>query len=129
MSITNYIHPDFIVFTKIRSSRNIPFNSEEHFKMVYSLIEGKKLFSNSYECQCFRYMKSREHGNSIYLKCALFRTNSCTCTGKINKQSNFLELTRAHNNDSAAYISGRIIINNTVKRTLRIQRQTLKIIQ
>ena len=114
-SITNYINPDFIVFTKIRNFRNISFNSEEHFKMEYSLIEGKKLNSNNYECQSFRYIKSREHGNSIYLKCSLFRNNSCTCAGKINKQTNLLELTSAHNHDSAAYNSGRIIISNTVK--------------
>ena len=42
--------------------------------MEYSLVEGKKLNSNNYECQGFRYVKSRECETAIYLKCALFRS-------------------------------------------------------
>ena len=84
--------------------------------MEYSLIEGKKIHSKNYECQSFRYVKSREFGDSIYLKCALFRTKSCTCIGKINKKTNLFELTGAHNHDLAAFNSGKIFISNTVKR-------------
>ena len=47
-------------------------------------------------------------------------------SGKINKLTNLLELTSAHNHVSAAYNSGRIIISNTVKRKAGIQRQILE---
>ena len=61
------------------------------------------------------YVKSREHGNSIYKICTIiFRTKGCTCTGKINKQTNLLELTSLNNHDPAAYNSGKIVISNTM---------------
>ena len=99
------IYTGFIIFTKF----------QKKIKMEYSVIEGKKLNSNNYECQGFLYVKSREHGDSIYLKCALFRIKSCTCTGKINKQTNLLQLTSPHCHDPGANYSGKIIITNTIK--------------
>ena len=42
--------------------------------MEYSLVEGKNFNSINYECQGFRYVKSRECETAIYLKCALFRS-------------------------------------------------------
>ena len=66
-----FINPDFIVFTKIQNSRNIPFNSEEHFKMEYSL--EIQFISNVHYFEPIRV----------------------TCTGKINKLTNLLELTSA----------------------------------
>ena len=35
----------------------------KHLKMEYPLIDGKKIGLNTYECQCFRYVKSGERGN------------------------------------------------------------------
>ena len=61
--------------------------------MEYSVIEGKKLNSNNYECQGFRNIKSREHCNT-----------------------NLLQLTSPHCHDPGADYSGKIIITNTIKR-------------
>ena len=86
------------------------------FIMEYSIIEGKKLNSTNYECQGFRYVKSGEYGNSIYTKCALFRSNSCACTGKIDKQTNLLELNAQHYHEAAMHRSEKIIVSNIIKR-------------
>ena len=94
--------------------------------MEYSTIEGKKLNSSNYECQGFRYVKSREYGNSIYFKCALFRSNSCTCTGMINKQTDLLEIKCPHNHDAAAHKSEKIIISNTIKSKAEISTVNLR---
>ena len=55
------------------------------FFMEYSIVEGKILNSKNYECQGYRYVKVRESPNSIFLKCALFRTHRCESLGKIDK--------------------------------------------
>ena len=94
--------------------------------MEYSIIEGKKLNSINYECQGFRHVKCGEYGNSIYIKCALFRSNSCACTGKIDKQSNFLELNAQHNHDAAMHSSEKIIICNTIKRKAEVSSANLR---
>ena len=68
--------------------------------MEYSVIEGKKLNSKNYESEGFRYVKARECEGSIYIKCALFRTNSCPCIGRIDKATNLMNLTHIHNQNS-----------------------------
>ena len=60
--------------------------------MEYSVVEGKKLNSINYECEGFRYVKSRECENSIYLRCALFRKHSYPSIAKIDKITNLFEL-------------------------------------
>ena len=87
--------------------------------MEYSTVEGNKLNTSNYGCQCFRYVKSREYGNSIYVKCAFFRGNSCTCTGMINKQTDLFEIKCPHNHDAAAHESEKIIISNTLNAKLK----------
>ena len=96
------------------------------FIMEYSIIEGKKLNSTNYECQGFRYVKSGEYGNSIYTNCALFRSNSCACTGKIDKQTNLLELNAQHNHDAAMHRSEKIIVSNTIKRKAEVSSENLR---
>ena len=78
--------------------------------MEYSLVEGKKLNSNNYECQGFRYVKSRVCETSIYLKRAVFRTHSCPSIGRFDKITNLLELTRVHNHDSDSHNCNKIMI-------------------
>ena len=82
----------------------------------YSLVEGKKLNSNNYECQGFRYVKSRECETAIYLKYALFRTHSCLFIVRIDKITNLFELTRVHNHDSDSHNCHKIMISNVIKR-------------
>ena len=94
--------------------------------MEYSIIEGRKLNSTNYECQSFRYVKSGEYGNSIYTKCALFRSNSCACTGKIDKRTNLLELNAQHNHGAAMHRSEKIIVSNTIKRKAEISSANLR---
>ena len=61
-------------------------------------------------------MKTRESDYSIYLKCALFRTHCCKCTGKINKLTNLLEISSVHNHEANANNDEKIIISNQIKR-------------
>ena len=61
--------------------------------MKYSLVEGKKLNSNNYECECICYVKTRESETCIYLECALIRTHPCLSIGRIDDITNLFELT------------------------------------
>ena len=94
--------------------------------MEYSLVEGKKLNSNNYGCEGFHYVKCREYATTIYLKCALFRTNSCLSIGIIDKITNLLEVTRVHNHDSNSHNSKKILISNAIKRKAEISRGNLR---
>ena len=93
--------------------------------MEYSLVEGKKLNSNNYGCEGFHYVKCREYATTIYLKGALFRTNSCLSIGIIDKITNLLEVTRVHNHDSNSHNSKKILISNAIKRKAEISRGNL----
>ena len=92
--------------------------------MEYSLVEGKKLNSNNYQCEGVRYVKCRDCETTIYLKCALFRTNSCLSIGKIDKITNLLEVTRVHNHDSNSHNCKKILISNAIKRKAEISTGT-----
>ena len=74
----------------------------------------------------FSVSKSGEYGNSIYTKCALFRSNSCACTGKIDKQTNLLELNAQSNHDAAMHRSEKIIVSNTIKRKAEVSSGNLR---
>ena len=84
--------------------------------MEYTIIEGKKLNSTNYGCSGFRCVNARESKLSIYLKCALFRTHSCKCTGKINKYTNLLEISSVHDHEANANKDEKILISNQIKR-------------
>ena len=71
--------------------------------MEYTVIEGLKKNSSNYFCEGFRYIKARESESCIYVKCSLFRTQSCECYGKINKSANLLEISTFHNHEAGAY--------------------------
>ena len=58
--------------------------------MEYSVAEGRKLNSKNYASEGFRYVKARECEGAIYLKCALFKTNSCPCVGRIDKATDLI---------------------------------------
>ena len=51
--------------------------SQPFVYMEYNIVQGKKVNSKNYECEGFRYVQARECQGPIYLKSALFRTNSC----------------------------------------------------
>ena len=84
--------------------------------MEYSIVEGKILNSNNYECQRYRYVKVRESPNSIFLKCALFRTHSCESFGKIDKITDLFEVTNLHNHSVESHNKEKIILCNQIKR-------------
>ena len=65
--------------------------SQPFVYMEYSIAEDKKLNSKIMS-EGFRYVQARECQGSIYLKCALFRTNSCPCIGRINKATDLRPL-------------------------------------
>ena len=94
--------------------------------MEYSVIEGKKLNSKNYESEGFRYVKTRECEGSIYIKCALFRTNSCPCIGRIDKATNLMNLTHIHNHDTASYNDTKIILSNSIKRKAEVSTASLR---
>ena len=94
--------------------------------MEYSVIEGKQLNSKNYESEGFRYVKARECEGSIYIKCALFRTNSCPCIGRIDKATNLMNLTHIHNHDTASYNDKRIILSNSIKRKAEVSTANLR---
>ena len=62
----------------------------------------------------FRYVKSENMAIPSTSNDTLFRSNSCTCTGMINKLTDLLEIKCPHNHDAAAHKSdNQIIISNT----------------
>ena len=65
--------------------------------MEYTIVEGKRFSSNNYECQGFRYVKSRDSSTAIYLKCALFRSHACKSSAKIDKLSDLIEIMELYN--------------------------------
>ena len=94
--------------------------------MEYFLVEGKKLNSTNYECEGFRYVKSRECETTIYLKCALFRTLSCLSIGRIDKITNLLEVTRVHTHDTESHNCKKILLSNAIKRKAEISTGNLR---
>ena len=81
--------------------------------MEYSIVEGKTL---NYECQAYRYAKVRESPNSIFLKCALFRTHSSESFVKIDKLTDLFEVTNLHNHSVESHNKEKIILCNQIKR-------------
>ena len=94
--------------------------------MEYSLVEGKKLNSKNYESEGFRYVKARECEGAIYLKCALFRTNSCPCIGRIDKTTCLIYSTHIHNHNVASYNAKKIVLSNIIKRKAEVSTSNLR---
>ena len=94
--------------------------------MDYTIIEGKKLNSMNFGCNGFRYVKVRESDSSIYRKCALFRTHSCKCRGKITILTNLLEISRGHNHEAEANNDEKIVLSNHIKRVSEISSSSLR---
>ena len=84
--------------------------------MEYTTVEGRRLSSNNYECQNFRYVKSRDSSTTIYLKCPLFRSHASRSSAKIDKISDLLEVMEIHIHFIDAHNIKKIVLTNNIKR-------------
>ena len=79
-------------------------------------------------CCLRRHVVKRPSKRSVlvYIKCALFRTNSCPCIGRIDKATNLMNLTHIHNHDTASYNDKKIMLSNSIKRKAEVSTANLR---